>query len=123
MRRLHPYAAYKLAASVEAEEAKRERASAVWDGVVAAVSAVVCALTAALYAASDLHPRFLLWLVGLYAVAPGMWGWRSLWRWGRRMRANRRRSHGLCPSCGYDLRGNSGDRCSECGRRFRRKGR
>ena len=31
-------------------------------------------------------------------------------------------NEGLCPDCGYDMRGNSSGVCSECGRRvFRRR--
>ena len=42
-----------------------------------------------------------------------------LWLGARSRRASvlrRRRSLGLCPNCGYDLRGSRGSgRCSECG--------
>lgn len=33
----------------------------------------------------------------------------------RPLNRNRRRRRGLCPQCGYDLRGNAGRVCSECG--------
>jgi len=33
-----------------------------------------------------------------------------------RMRRRRRRKHGLCPHCGYNLTGNVTGICSECGK-------
>jgi hypothetical protein len=36
-------------------------------------------------------------------------------RLARRRRRKRREAHGLCPRCGYDLRGNVSGVCPECG--------
>jgi hypothetical protein len=53
-----------------------------------------------------------LWLVCVIccagAAAPG----HILWR---QRRARRRLKRGLCPACGYDLRGAAHERCPECG--------
>jgi hypothetical protein len=49
------------------------------------------------------------WFLTSVALAPAAWrGWRR-WLGARRGRV------GLCPACGYDVRG-SGGRCPECGR-------
>ena len=56
--------------------------------------------------------RIPYWLpTGLFAVLPSSWFVAAL----RRSRRNRRRRRGLCPTCGYDLRGLTHDRCPECG--------
>lgn len=47
-------------------------------------------------------------LFGLSAAFPAISGARRARRW-------RRRTHGLCIRCGYDLRGSVSDLCSECG--------
>jgi hypothetical protein len=49
----------------------------------------------------------LAYPVLVLAVAPALW-------LVRRVRTRNRRRHGLCPSCGYDLRASPG-RCPECG--------
>jgi len=52
-----------------------------------------------------------LWLIaGVTLILPAARG-RGMWR---ARRAARRRSRGLCPRCGYDLRATL-DRCPECG--------
>jgi hypothetical protein len=48
------------------------------------------------------------WLPGLFVLALPMW-----WM-GEIMRKRRRATHGLCPTCGYDIRA-SRERCPECG--------
>jgi hypothetical protein len=53
-----------------------------------------------------------LWFMILVALALPTRTARRLWR---TRRATRRAAQGLCPACGYDLRG-SPDRCPECGR-------
>jgi len=50
-------------------------------------------------------------LMALFAIPPLLW----LPGHFRRRRARRRAATGLCPDCGYDLRGSPG-RCPECGR-------
>ena len=48
-------------------------------------------------------------LVILFGAYPALAFVRGpVWRW-------RRRKHGLCLKCGYDLRGSPGPRCPECG--------
>ncbi len=54
-----------------------------------------------------------IWSAPLWAVAVGTGLLPGYVLGSRRTRRNRRR-HGLCPSCGYDLRA-SPDRCPECG--------
>jgi hypothetical protein len=49
------------------------------------------------------------WFLIMLTVVPPGW---HVWNRGRRRRLLR---HGLCPRCGYDLRGLSGGRCPECG--------
>ena len=46
----------------------------------------------------------------LAAVLPLLWGAFVL----RRMQSGKRKAHGLCPACGYDMRATP-DRCPECG--------
>ena len=50
-------------------------------------------------------------LLALFALPPLLW----LPGHVRRRGARRRAAAGLCPDCGYDLRG-SANRCPECGR-------
>ena len=55
-------------------------------------------------------PHWLVWAAmgawpAWWAATRGVRGWRR-WRWGR---------SGRCLACGYDLRGSTGRRCSECG--------
>ncbi|MFT3787766.1 MAG: hypothetical protein QM770_16615 [Tepidisphaeraceae bacterium] len=49
-----------------------------------------------------------LWLVALTAIPCGL-------RWRRFLSLLSRPKRGLCLRCGYDLRGSSEGRCSECG--------
>jgi hypothetical protein len=62
------------------------------------------------------HSRGVLvgyWLpAALLAVPPALWLWRLPAR--RAGRARSRSFRGLCPGCGYDLRGTP-ERCPECG--------
>jgi hypothetical protein len=56
-------------------------------------------------------------IVGLTALFPA--AWLALWAYAVHCtrRATRRHRRGLCPACGYDLRGTpAADRCPECGR-------
>jgi hypothetical protein len=54
-------------------------------------------------------------LVPLLAVAPLLWlGTRARRSLGA-LAVRRRRRLGHCPACGYDLKGNTSGRCSECG--------
>lgn len=48
------------------------------------------------------------WLALAAMVVPVVWGYKAV-------RSLRRRRHGLCPACGYDVRA-SGGTCPECGR-------
>ena len=49
------------------------------------------------------------WLVALVFAA---WPVRRIYLWER---SRRRKKHGLCEGCGYDLRGST-EKCPECGR-------
>lgn len=52
------------------------------------------------------------------AGAGGLW---ALWNYARSLRAALRQglwNLGLCPSCGYDRRGNPSDLCPECGKAY-----
>ena len=51
------------------------------------------------------------WFVCLAAAALPAWHLPHEWR---RRRTDRRKKHGLCPACGYDLRATP-DKCPECG--------
>jgi hypothetical protein len=54
--------------------------------------------------------------IALSTGAAALYCTMPLYRWWRK---RRRRRHGLCPACGYDLRGSSEDmgrRCPECGK-------
>jgi hypothetical protein len=51
------------------------------------------------------------WLILVSLTSVGFLSWRKR---AVRMRAEHRRSHGLCEGCGYDVRA-SPDRCPECG--------
>jgi hypothetical protein len=49
-------------------------------------------------------------------VAWAVWKvWRQGVREAKQFDAEQRRDQGLCPECGYDVRGGTGDRCPECG--------
>lgn len=50
------------------------------------------------------------WFIVATCVLPGWW----LVTWRCRLRQAYRRTHGLCPTCAYDLRA-SKERCPECG--------
>ena len=47
-----------------------------------------------------------LWICFVAAALPSLWMWR---------RAERHSRVGMCRTCGYNLKGNVSDRCSECG--------
>jgi hypothetical protein len=52
------------------------------------------------------------WLLAVItAILPAIVGVRLV----RAVKLRRRISRGMCPHCGYDLRGSSGEVCSECG--------
>jgi hypothetical protein len=53
-----------------------------------------------------------LWIPALLCIAPPLlWASHAAWS---AVRGRRRRRHGRCPTCDYDLRG-SGAQCPECG--------
>jgi hypothetical protein len=57
--------------------------------------------------------RVPYWFVCLpFMLAPALW----LNRWRIFVRRRRRVAAGLCPQCGYDLRGAIHERCPECGK-------
>ena len=62
-----------------------------------------------------LPPVVTIILIGLNSI---VWGYGASWIWTRvidRPRRRRRGDAGLCPACGYDLRGNASGVCPECG--------
>jgi hypothetical protein len=56
-------------------------------------------------------------IAALAAVLPGAWGFAWTRAGVRAIRRRRAQRRGLCPRCGYDLRGSRG-RCPECGEVF-----
>lgn len=57
------------------------------------------------YSARPWYVRLPLWIPAVLFLGGAYWGWR---RW-------REYVPGLCPRCGYDLRGSPHSRCPECG--------
>ena len=55
-----------------------------------------------------------LWFLMLVLAIPPVWSFITL----RRSRKLTSLDHRVCASCGYDLRGSSGNTCPECGERF-----
>lgn len=61
------------------------------------------------------------WIPGLLFVpACFLLGYAATWSWSRQLRAHLQHQKGIpiCISCGYDLQGQAGARCPECGRDF-----
>jgi hypothetical protein len=59
-------------------------------------------------------PFFATWQIAILCIAGVITGlWVLVWVWVA-YRLQRRAWHGLCPACGYDLRGTP-ERCPECG--------
>jgi hypothetical protein len=54
-------------------------------------------------------PTWFIAMLGAMAVLPGLLSLR------RARRQRSRRAQGLCPACGYNLRGAEHERCPECG--------
>lgn len=75
-------------------------------------------------AGADLQQSRLLWdgiahdafaLILVAALLCSFTGWPAWFAAHPLSRHARRRARGLCPACGYDLRGIESDRCPECG--------
>ena len=77
-------------------------------GFFAAMLLLALAMTL-IVSPTRVHPRIAL--LGLLVSATAAWPLRRVYL---NARTDRRLAAGLCPCCGYDVRGNSG-RCPECG--------
>jgi len=66
------------------------------------------------------HQMSSVWLGGLLAISALLHAAGSVWLIERSQLREKRLYAGLCPACGYDLRG-SKDRCPECGREIQHR--
>ena len=62
---------------------------------------------------TGLRKGVLIWTS--LAVPPFLWWLLDVKKTRRNARRTGRRDRGLCPSCGYSLRGNTSGACPECG--------